>query len=332
MAELNTSYLGFELEHPLVPGASPLTDELDGVRRLHDAGAPMFTLRSLIAAPLNVADEARRLDAGQTSDTSPSVAAGLQDAPRHAREPDAYCEHIRRVRRAIGDRIPIVASLYARSMNDWLSNANLIEQAGADALELNIYGMAISPDQPVESIQREILHVVQAVRSQIRLPIVVKLLPFSKSLDQFIRKLPAAGADALVLYNGFYCGDLGVDPLADPVLQAISNPLDPHYRLRWLARLSGGIGIDLAYGGGVRIYLHAIKALLCGAAAVQVVSMLIKNGPQHLLTMCQEMRNWLDEHDYGSVAQLQGQVSMQSFDTLESFDMTYNRQILMHPH
>ena len=217
-------------------------------------------------------------------------------------------------------------------MNDWLANAMLIEHAGADALELNIYGMAIAPDQTTESIQREIVEVVEEIRDCVRLPLAVKLLPFTKSLDQFIRRLPAAGTDALVLYNGFYSADVGVDPLADPFLHAISNPLDPHYRLRWLARLSGGIGVDLAYGGGVRNHLHAIKALMCGAAAVQVVSTLIKNGPQHLATMRQELRSWLEEHGYTSVNQLQGQVSMQSFETLASFDMTYNRQILMHPH
>ena len=342
MVDLSTSYLGFKLAHPLVPGASPLADDLDGVRRLVDAGAPMITLRSLIAAPLSISDEVRlidrgeivlqsRVDPGEESYPPRSVFAGLHDAPEHACQPDKYCEHIQRVRQAIDRDIPIVASLYARRMQQWISNAKSIEEADADALELNIYGMAIAPDIAWKPVQQQIVELVYAVKREIRIPVAVKLLPFYKSFDQFVRKLPKVGADALVLYNGFYRSDCGVDPLSDPFLHAMSSPLDPHYRLRWLARLSGRIGIDLAYSGGARNSLHAIKAVMCGAAAVQIVSALIRHGPKYLRTLRDEMAAWMEEHDYESVQQLRGKVSMQAFDSVEAFDMAYNSRILVKP-
>jgi len=327
--DLSTSYLGFDLAHPLVPGSSPLADELDGVRRLADAGAPMITLRSLIAAPLNIADEARLIDRGEEVELPRSLFVGLQDSPDLASQPHQYCEHIQRVRRVLGRDLPIVASLYARRMEQWVSNAKLIEQAGADALELNIYGMAIAPGDGGQSLGEQIINVVDSVKGCIRIPTAVKLLPFQKSLDQFIRRLPRAGADGLILYNGFYQSDCGVDSLNDPFLQAISSPLDPHYRLRWLARLSGGIGVDLAYNGGARNAMHAIKAVMCGAAAVQLVSALIKHGPEYLHILRDEMAAWLDENDYESLQQLRGELSMQAFNSLHAFDLAYDRQILM---
>jgi dihydroorotate dehydrogenase (fumarate) len=331
MANLSTSYLGFDLSHPLVPGASPLTDSLDGVRRLEDVGAPMITLRSLIVAPLKVADEARLIDQDEAGSPPRSVFAGLQDPPDHALQPLEYCEHICRVRRVLDTNIPIIASLYARRMDDWLENARLVEQTGADGIELNIYGMAIVPDIDRKPVEQQIIELVNEVKGTISIPIAVKMLPFHKTFDYFVRKLPKAGADGLVLFNGFYQSNWNVDALNDPFLHAIASPLDPHYRFRWLSRLSGGIGTDLAFSGGARNAVHAIKAAMCGAKVVQLVTALIRHGPQRLQSLVDEMNTWLDEHGYELLQQVRGRVSMQAFDSLESFEMTYNRNILMQP-
>jgi len=331
MADLGTAYLGFHLAHPLVPGASPLADSIDEVRRLEDAGAPMITLRSLIVTPLRFRDDARLIDRNELGNPRGSVFAGLQEPPQHALKPSKYCEHIACLRRVLNPNVPIVASLYARRIKDWLTCASLVEQAGADGLELNIYGMAAIPDLGDTSIERRILEVVGAVTSNIQIPVAVKVIPFCNSFEYFLRKLTSAGAHGLVLFNGFHQSDWNVETVHDPFLHAIATPLDPYYRFHWLSRLSGSIGADLAFSGGARNATHAIKAVMCGAHAVQVATALIRHGPKRLQSLVENMNTWLDQHDYQSLQQVRGRVTPQVFDTLGAFEMAYNRNILMGP-
>lgn len=331
MADLGTTYLGFDLAHPLVNGASPLTDDLDGVRRLCDAGAPMLTLRSLLAAPTSAAEEAHLLDRIGIVAPLRSLLAGLHDVPGFAAHPDGYAEHIGRIRAHVGDDIPIVASLYARRMQDWLENAELIEQAGADALELNVYGVVLVAEYTGQTIDQRIIDIVKAVRRRIRIPVSVKLLPLYPRFEHFVQRLPAVGASGVVLFNGFYRSDLGVQALQDPLLQAMSSPLDPSYRLRWISRLSGGLGVDVAFSGGARNVEHVVQALLCGATAVQLVTVLIREGAAFLGRLRDELNDWLERHGYDSVAQLRGQLAMHRYDSLESFDLAYNHRILAGP-
>lgn len=331
MTDLRTSYLGFDLAHPLVPGASPLVDHLDGVRRLHDAGAPMLTLRSLIAGSLRATDESRLIDAHTEGVDRCSVYAGVHEAPVLATDAQLYCEHLQNVKQAVGAEVPVVASLYARDQEDWITNAHLLVNAGADALELNTYGLAIADDDTQRTTEERIVDMVQAVRREVTIPLAVKLLPTMRGFDQFARRMPAAGADALVLFNGFYRSDLGADALRDPFQQALASPLDPFYRLRWLARLSGGLAIDLAFSGGARTAQHAVKAVLCGAGIVQLVTVLLKKGPDHLSVMRDEMAHWMEQNHHKTLRELRGQVCVQAFDSLEGFEIAYNRQILVKP-
>lgn len=331
MADLRTCYLGFELPHPLVPGACPVTDDLNVVRRLQDLGAPILTVRSLIAAPVNLAAEINLLDRLGPASPPRSLFAGLHETPDFVTQPERYAEHLAAVRDAVGAELPVVGSLYARRMEDWLANAMLIEQSGADALELNVYGLSLAAEYTGQSPAERIADVAKAVRRQVRIPIAVKLLPLYDRFEHFVRQLPEAGADALVLFNGFYRSDLGVEALQDPLLQSISSPVDPSYRLRWLSRIAGGVGVDLAFSGGARRVEHVVQALLCGANAVQLVSLLLKQGIDRLQMLRDELDAWLDQHGYESVQQLQGQITMQRFDSLESFDLAYNRRVLMGP-
>jgi dihydroorotate dehydrogenase (fumarate) len=307
-ADLRTKYLGFELAHPLIPGASPLVDDLDVVRRLEDAGAPAIVMHSLFEEQIVGEQLASRDLMESNMESSGEASTYWPEHDSFKLGPDEYLDQIRKIKEAV--RVPVIASLNGSTPEGWLGYARLIEQAGADALELNVYFLSTDPEETAARVEDSTIEMLKAVKAAVRLPVAVKLSPFYSSFAHFARRLDAAGAAGLVLFNRFYQPDLDVENLEVRRTLALSDPSELLLRLRWLAILSGRVGCSLAATGGVHSGVDAVKALMAGAHAVQTVSALLARGPEHLSVMRDELARWLEEHEYESVRQIQGNLSL----------------------
>ncbi len=306
--DLTTTYLGLTLPHPIVPGAGPLSDDLDGVRRMEDAGAPMITLRSLFEEQI-VGEELATLTATESVEHSFAESLSYLPSPEDfVLGPHQYLEHLGKVKAAV--RVPVIASLNGTSRGGWLDYAKLIEQAGADGLELNVYEIATDLHRSSQSIEDELVEVVRAVKRRVHLPLAVKLSPYYTSLPHLADRLRQAGAQALVLFNRFYQPDVDPETLdVSPTLH-LSNSDELLPRLRWLAVLYGRVEMDLALTGGVHRQVDAVKAIMCGATAVQTVSALLQHGPEFLRTIVHELSTWMQQHEYESMQQMRGSMSL----------------------
>ena len=302
--DLSTRYLGLDLPHPFMPGASPMVDDLDLVRRLEDAGAAAIVMHSLFEEQIEL-EQGRTLYDIDANVNAFSEASSFFPKPAEFRlGPQAYLEQIRRTKEAV--KVPVIASLNGISASGWLEYAKLIEQAGADALELNVYYVATNPTEEGAAVERRTLDIVRAVKRAIRIPIAVKLSPFISSLANFAAELEAAGAGALVLFNRFYQPDIDIEALEVRNELHLSDSSELLLRLRWLAILSAQRKLDLAVSGGVHTAADAVKAVMAGARSVQVVSALLKNGPQHLATLRAGLARLVEERGYASLSEMRG--------------------------
>jgi dihydroorotate dehydrogenase (fumarate) len=324
--DLRTRYLGFELPHPLVAGASPMADSLDTARRLEDAGAAAIVLRSLFEEQLSGEQiaTARAFEAGEGY--LAEAGTMFPEPPQFALGPYEYLERIRRLKAALS--VPVIASLNGTSRGGWLTYAELMQQAGADALELNVYGLATRSDESSEMIERRTLAMVAAVKSMVRIPLAVKLSPFYTALAYFAQRLDEAGADGLVLFNRFYQPEIDPEALTVERTLHLSHPSELLLRLRWLAILSGEVDASLACTGGVHDGVDAVKAVMSGAHAVQVVSCLLRHGPGRLSTLLAEFSAWLDEHGYESVEQMRGSMNLARCPDPAAYERANYMQIL----
>jgi dihydroorotate dehydrogenase (fumarate) len=299
--------MGFELPHPLVPGASPMCDNLDSVRRLEDAGAPMLIMHSLFEEQI-VGEEVAINRAMELANESYGEALSyLPAAYGFALGPDEYLEQIRRLKHAV--HIPVIASLNGTTDGGWLRYAQLIEQAGADGLELNVYELGADPKETGDQIEKRMLGIVGAVKKAVSIPVAVKLSPFHTSLANFAWSLDDLGVDGLVLFNRFFQPDIDPEQL-DIVRVNLSSPSDLLLRLRWIGALFGRVYISLACSGGVHTALDAVKAVMAGAHAVQMVSALLQRGPEYLREVRTGLARFLEEHGFDSLRQMQGSMSL----------------------
>ena len=304
---LATTYLRLALPHPLMPGASPLVDDLDMVRRLEDAGAAAIVMHSLFEEQITAEEQAAAQVAGH-GDSFGEALSYLPGSPPFALGPDRYLEQLRRIREAVA--VPVIASLNGVTASGWLEYACLLEQAGAHALELNVYHVATDPTETAAAVETRVLDVLRAVRATVRVPLAVKLSPFYSALGHLAQELDLLGADGLVLFNRFYQPD--IDPEALEVVPALqlSDSSELRLRLRWLAILHGRVRLGLGASGGVHTGLDALKAVMAGAHAVQLVSALLRHGPEHLAVVRADLTHWLEEHEYESLAQARGSMSL----------------------
>ena len=304
---LATQYLGLSLAHPLLPGASPLADDLDGVRRLEDAGAAAIVMRSLFEEQVTL----ESLGAYQHLDGHGGSSAEAQSyfptTDVFALRVDAYLELIARFRRAVD--VPVIASLNGTTRGGWLRLAQQIEAAGAHALELNLYSLPSNPEIFGTAIEAEQLAIIEELTSTVRIPVAVKLSPFYTSLPNFIAEIERAGARGAVLFNRFYQADIDIESLENVLTLKLSDPSELLLRLRWLAIVSPRTRLSLACSGGVHSVADVVKALAAGAHAVQVVSALLERGPQHLRTLKDGLAQWLQAHEYQSVQELIGSMN-----------------------
>ena len=305
---LATTYLGLALPHPLMPGASPLVDDLDMVRRLEDAGAAAIVMHSLFEEQIAAEEQAAVHVAGH-GDSFGEALSYLPGPPPFALGPDRYLEQLRRIGEAVA--VPVIASLNGATPGGWLEYARLLEQAGADALELNVYHVATDPAETAAAVEARVLDVLRAVRAAVALPLAVKLSPFYSSLAHLAQQIDLLGADGLVLFNRFYQPEIDPEVLEVVPSLRLSDSSELRPRLRWLAILSGRVQLGLAASGGVHTGLDALKAVMAGAHAVQLVSALLRHGPEHLAVVRADLAHWLEEHEYESLAEARGSMSLQ---------------------
>ena len=324
--DLSTRYLGIELPHPLMPGASPLVDDLDTVRRLEDAGAAAIVMHSLFEEQIVSEQMATHRAIDGTADSWAEALSYFPGRDDYRLGPEEYLEQVRKIKEIVS--VPVIASLNGTTLGGWLDYAKQMEQAGADALELNVYMLATDPSTAGAEIERATLEMVRAVKQAAGVPVAVKLSPFYSSLPNFCKQLDEAGADGLVLFNRFYQPDIDIEELEVERALHLSDSSELLLRLRWLAILSGNVKASLAVTGGVHTETDAIKAVMTGAHAVQVVSALLRHGPERLRAMRDAMAAWLEEHEYQSLQQMQGSMNLSRSPDPSAFERANYMHIL----
>ncbi len=306
--DLSTKYLGLDLPHPFMPGASPMVEDLDTVRRLEDGGAAAIVMHSLFEEQIVLEQVATAASLDGPADSFAEALSYFPEPDSLALGPEEYLEQLRRIREAVG--IPVIGSLNGTTKGRWLDYAEQIEQAGAHALELNVYQLATDPEECGADLELRTVEMVTEVRQRIQIPIAVKLSPFYSALANFAKQLVAAGADGLVIFNRFYQADIDVEELEVERTLHLSDSSELLLRLRWLAVLSATVETSLAVTGGVHSGLDAIKAVMTGADAVQLVSALFRRGPEYLTGIRRRVEEWLVEHEYESLDQMRGSMSL----------------------
>lgn len=308
--DLSTTYLGLKLPHPFMPGASPLVDDLGKVKRLEDAGAAAIVMHSLFEEQIAREDWATLKHTESHGESFAEALSYFPTPDKFALGPEEYLEHIRRVKGAV--RVPVVASLNGTTLGGWLDYSRLMEQAGADALELNVYSLPSDLDETGVSIEDRTVEMLKAVKQAVKIPVAVKLSPFYTSVVNFAHRLDEAGADGLVLFNRFYQPDIDPQELKVVRSLALSSSSELPLRLRWLAILSGRTKASLAASGGVHTSMDAIKSIMTGAHAVQMVSALLQKGPEYLSQIKREVVEWMEEMEYASIEQMRGSLGLRS--------------------
>jgi dihydroorotate dehydrogenase (fumarate) len=301
---METTYLGLTLTHPFMVGASPLADHLDTVKRLEDGGAAAIVLRSLFEEQITMAESARIHQMDPLDQEFAKALAGFPPPEKYPLSPADYLEHVRRVKGAV--RVPVIASLNGMTSESWARFATSIEQAGADALELNVYEMATDPDDSALAIEARISDIVNELKRSIKIPIAVKLGPFFTAFGHVARRLDRAGADGLVIFNRFYQPDIDVQSLKAVAHIELSTSAELLLRLQWLSALHGRVRCSLAVTGGVATPVDGIKSILAGAHAVQLVSAIMRHGPPYFNVMREGLARWMESKAFASIGEVRG--------------------------
>jgi dihydroorotate dehydrogenase (fumarate) len=325
MMDLSTTYLGMRLPHPLIVGAGPLGDDLDTVRALEDAGAALLVLRSLYEEEIT----GEQMDAflsGESHSDSFAEAGTYAPAEIVALGPDEYLEHLRLIKSAV--RIPVMASLNGVTPGGWTSYARQLEQAGADGLELHIYHAASDMTSSAAEVEREAIEIVREVKRSLRIPVAVKLAPLLTAFAHFGRQLDAAGADGLVLFTRFHRVDIDVDELEVIRTLPLSDSSELPPRLRGTAAVAGRVKASLAITGGIHTGVDVIKATMAGAHATQMVSALLRHGPNYLRTVRKDIESWMQEHEWSSLSEMRGNMSLERIPDPAAYERANFRMAL----
>jgi dihydroorotate dehydrogenase (fumarate) len=335
MPDLTTTYLGLQLKNPLVISASPLSKRVDTVRRMEEGGAAAVVLYSLFEE--QITHESHALDYYLTRGTD-SYAESLSyfpDLEHYNVGPHEYLEHVRKVKNAVD--IPVIGSLNGVSSGGWVEYAHMIEQAGADALELNIYYLPTDPFLSSAELEEVYLTLLRDVRAQVRLPIALKLSPFFSALPYMARRFVDAGANGLVLFNRFYQPDFDLEHLEVVPSLELSSSADLRLPLRWIAMLYGRIAADFALTSGVHTGQDVLKAMMAGANVAMVASELLARGLPRIGQILNEMTGWMEEREYESVEQMRGSMSQHAVAEPAAFERanymraltSYDRQAML---
>ncbi|NTV73955.1 MAG: dihydroorotate dehydrogenase-like protein [Holophaga sp.] len=323
---MKTTYLGLQLDHPIMAGASPLGADLDAVRRLEDAGAAAITLPSLFEEQITREESGTLYDLDGHANSFAEATSYFPTVDEMTLGPESYLNQLRRVKAAV--KVPVIGSLNGITNSGWLDYARKMEQAGADALELNIYYLATNPFETADMVEKRTLEIVRTVKSSVKIPVAVKLSPFFSSLAHFAKVLEGSGADALVLFNRFYQPDLDIENLeVVPALQ-LSSSSTLRMRLRWLALLYSHISMPMAVTGGVHTAEDAVKATMAGATGIQMVSATLKHGPERITEVRDGLAAWMEEHEYESLEQMRGSLSLMKCPNPQAFERANYMRVL----
>ncbi len=315
---LKTKYLGIELKNPIVPSASPLSRNLDSMKRLEDAGASAIVMYSLFEEEIE--HESAELDHYLHYGTE-SYAEALTYFPRadeYNLEPDAYIELLRKAKASLG--IPVIASLNGITSGGWIKYARHFEDAGADAVELNVYYIPTDPRLTSHDVEERYMNVLSAVRDSIGVPIAVKLSPYFSSLSHFAEGLVGAGANGLVMFNRFYQPDLDIENLEVVPGVTLSDSSANKLPMRWIAILYGRLKASLAATSGIHTAEDVLKLVMAGADVTMMCSALLQHGPQHIRKVLTDLTKWMEDHEYESIEQMKGSMSQRSVADPSAFE------------
>jgi len=323
---LTTNYLGLELKNPIIPSAGPLSQEISNIKAMEDAGAAAVVLYSLFEEEI----EQESLELYQhTNAHKESFAEALDYFPEpydFKIGPEKYLEHIRKAKEAVD--IPIIASLNGKSVGGWIDYAKKIEQAGADALELNIYFLASDPKFPGTEIESEYLNIVKGVKMNVNIPIAVKMHPFFSSVSWMAEQLSNVGADGLVLFNRFYQPDINLETLEVEPNVLLSTPMAMRLPLRWIGMLYGRVNADLAATSGIYSETDVIKMVMAGAKVTQMLSCLLKFGIGHITEVINQVVYWMEVNEYESLEQMRGSMSYKNVANPSQFERANYMKVL----
>ncbi len=305
--DLTTTYMGYKLRSPLVASASPLSETVAGIKRLEDAGAGAVVLFSLFEEQFRLEQLALHQHLLNGTESTPEALSYFPEPQQFKATTERYLELIRKAKEQVS--VPIIASLNGTTPGNWVKFGKDIEEAGADALEMNLYTIPTDPLVSGAEVERNDVDVVTAVRTSLSIPVALKLSPYFSSMAHMAKRFDKAGAAALVLFNRFYQPDIDLDTLEVMPNILLSTPQDQRLPMRWIAILYGRINADLAATGGIHSGRDVAKMLLAGATVTMTASALLKHGIDHLRTMETELRQWMEEHEYESVTQMRGALS-----------------------
>jgi len=326
MTDLSTTYLGLNLKNPLVASASPLSKKLEQARKLEDAGIAAIVMYSLFEE--QIIHESLELDhfLNRGSDSFPEALSYLPDGGMYAIKPEKYLIQVAGLKKAL--KIPVIGSLNGVSKGGWTNYARKIEEAGADALELNLYYIATDLDMTSSDIEDTQVELVAEVKSAIKIPLAVKISPFVTSIPNFAKRLVDAGADGLVLFNRFYQPDFDLDELEIVHSLDLSTSADLRLPLRWISILHGKVNADFALTSGVHNYKDVLKVMMSGAKVAMMASKLLHDGEQIIGSMLKDLETWMKEHEYESIQQMQGSMSQKSVKEPAAFERANYMKVL----
>jgi dihydroorotate dehydrogenase (fumarate) len=303
----STTYMGLPLANPFMAGASPMSASLDTIKRLEDAGCAAIVMHSLFEEQITSEEDGTIRHMDPLDEQFASTLAYYPHISEYRLSPRDYLDHLRRVKQAVA--IPVIASLNGTTAEHWLKYARLLQEAGADGLEVNMYEIMTDPAVPGTYVENQLRDLVFELKRALRMPVAVKLTPFFAAFSNVAHQLDEAGADALVLFNRFYQPDIDIQHLTVSPTLELSKSDELRLRLRWLALLHGRVRASLALTGGVETAADGIKGLLAGAHAVQVVSAILRHGPGHFTTMRRGLEQWMDWQHVGTIDEMRGRVS-----------------------
>jgi dihydroorotate dehydrogenase (fumarate) len=318
--------MGLTLRHPFVAGASPLGRQIDSVKRLEDGGAAAIVLPSLFEEQVTFAAEGRIRHRDPMDQRAIPVLKDFPDSTDYAFTPDEYAEHVARVRRAVG--IPVIGSLNGTTSESWLTFSRKIEQAGAHAIELNLYEVVADPRISSAAVEHEIVQLAVELKRFLKIPVAIKLSPFFASVGDVVQRLDHAGAGAVVLFNRFYQPDIDTETLETVADARLSSSDELLLRLRWLAILHGRVKLSLVASGGIATPDDAVKAILAGADALQVVSALLRHGAGYLTTLREGLERWMERHHFTDINEVRGRVSLRGVIDPSAFERAHYLQTL----
>jgi dihydroorotate dehydrogenase (fumarate) len=326
MVDLSTTYLGLKLKNPLVASASPLSEKVESVKELEEAGIAAIVMYSLFEE--QIIHESLELDhfLFYGSEISPEFDTFYPQSGKYTLKADAYIETLKKIKQAVN--IPVIGSLNGVSTGGWIKYARLIEEAGADALELNLYFLPTNPALTAAQIEENYITLVRDVRKSIKIPLAVKLSPFFTSIPNIAKRLVEAGANGLVLFNRFYQPDLDLENLDVTPNLVLSTSNELRLPLRWIAILYGQISADLALTSGIHTAEDVLKACMAGASVAMTASELLANGIVRLPTILADMGQWMTGHEYESITQMKGSLSQRSVKEPAAFERANYMKVL----